>query len=364
MIFYHYTSREHLAAIMRTSLSRGDVPLTPFGEGLNGVWLTTDPTEQGHGLSENRELTDSEREAYLRWKGVSIPEGARFQNRREVRIKIKLPINHINLKRWFTWSASRVDPIFREMLIQSGGGKSKAKTWYVYFGSVEPYEFLTVEFLDGTDLITSRQRTDPVMGFPTGDVVQLTAGEAVQTVNDGFGHRAIYRLAEKGLLPCVRKGRRPYFRRSELERTFSADVLTTSMISCVDLANEFGGRSAPLLAKRPHGNTVWTPRPVRKVSSILAIEAESKTDGYAVFNLGGELRPMARLTVFITVRNLFDKHYSTAAELGATAFDAAGNYVARPFNGPVIDGARPLLSSTFYAPGAPRSVEVGASVHF
>ena len=89
-----------------------------------------------------------------------------------------------------------------------------------------------------------------------------------------------------------------------------------------------------------------------------------KTNGYAVLNLGTEVRPINLVTLFATVRNVFDKDYATAAQLGPTAFDANGNFVARPFAGPVIDGERPLLSSTFFAPGAPRSLQVGARVRF
>lgn len=89
-----------------------------------------------------------------------------------------------------------------------------------------------------------------------------------------------------------------------------------------------------------------------------------KTDSYALFNLGVEVRPVRAITLFGTVRNLFDKQYSTAAQLGPTAFDANGNFVARPFAGPVIGGERPMLSSIFYAPGAPRSVQIGARLRF
>ena len=89
-----------------------------------------------------------------------------------------------------------------------------------------------------------------------------------------------------------------------------------------------------------------------------------KTNGYAVLNLGTEVRPINLVTLFAKVRNVFDKDYATAAQLGPTAFDANGNFVARPFAGPVIDGERPLLSSTFFAPGAPRSVQIGARVRF
>jgi outer membrane receptor protein involved in Fe transport len=89
-----------------------------------------------------------------------------------------------------------------------------------------------------------------------------------------------------------------------------------------------------------------------------------KTRPYAVINAGAEVRPINGLTLFVQVDNLLDKHYATAAQLGATGFDADGNFVPRPFAGPMIDGERPLVSSTFYSPGAPRSVQVGARVKF
>lgn len=85
-----------------------------------------------------------------------------------------------------------------------------------------------------------------------------------------------------------------------------------------------------------------------------------RTSSYALFNLGVEWRPKPAITLFAQVNNLFDKHYATAAQLAATGFDGSGRFVAQPFAGPVIDDERPLLSSTFYGPGAPRSIRVGA----
>jgi excisionase family DNA binding protein len=37
----------------------------------------------------------------------------------------------------------------------------------------------------------------------------------------GISRSTVYRLVEKGHIPAVRKGRRLYFRASELDRTFS-----------------------------------------------------------------------------------------------------------------------------------------------
>ena len=88
-----------------------------------------------------------------------------------------------------------------------------------------------------------------------------------------------------------------------------------------------------------------------------------RSAGYAVFNLGGEWRPARGLTLFAQINNLFDRRYASAAQLGATAFDAAGHYVARPFPANA-NGDRPLVSSTFYSPGAPRTFWLGLRYGF
>ena len=88
-----------------------------------------------------------------------------------------------------------------------------------------------------------------------------------------------------------------------------------------------------------------------------------RSAGYAVFNLGAEYKPAAGLKFFAQVNNVFDRKYSTAAQLGATGFDGDGNFVAQPF--PVnAEGERPLRHSTFFAPGAPRTVWVGVRYAF
>ena len=91
---------------------------------------------------------------------------------------------------------------------------------------------------------------------------------------------------------------------------------------------------------------------------------EGRTRPYAVANTAAEVRPGRGITLYVQVSNVFDKRYTTAAQLGATAFDAAGRFVARPFAGPVIDGERPLLHSSFQAPGAPRSAQFGMRLGF
>lgn len=88
-----------------------------------------------------------------------------------------------------------------------------------------------------------------------------------------------------------------------------------------------------------------------------------RNPGYAVFNLNAAYRPSAAWKVFAAVNNLFDRRYTTGAMLGATGFNADGSFRSRPF--PVnADGDFPLRHSTFYAPGAPRSLTVGLKYSF
>ncbi len=74
------------------------------------------------------------------------------------------------------------------------------------------------------------------------------------------------------------------------------------------------------------------------------------------------LAPGATTVTFVV--SGMNTQYSTAAQLGATAFTASGNFIARPFAAPVVDGARPVVSATFYAPGAPRTGWLGVSYTF
>ena len=72
------------------------------------------------------------------------------------------------------------------------------------------------------------------------------------------------------------------------------------------------------------------------------------TAGHAVFDFGTAFQATPRLRVFVQVDNLFDRRYATASQLGTTGFDADGSFVAQD-----------RVHSTFYAPGAPRTVRVG-----
>ena len=85
--------------------------------------------------------------------------------------------------------------------------------------------------------------------------------------------------------------------------------------------------------------------------------------GYAFLNLRAEFRPNKALRLFGQVGNVFNTKYSTAAQLGATGFNDAGNFVARPFPANA-NGDFPVTNATFYGPGAPRTFSGGLQYWF
>jgi outer membrane receptor protein involved in Fe transport len=89
-----------------------------------------------------------------------------------------------------------------------------------------------------------------------------------------------------------------------------------------------------------------------------------KSAGFATVDFDAEWRPQPWLKLYARLSNAFDKHYYTAGQLSATGFATDGSFVARPFNAPVIGGERPLLNSTFFSPGAPRAIWLGARIMF
>ncbi len=83
-----------------------------------------------------------------------------------------------------------------------------------------------------------------------------------------------------------------------------------------------------------------------------------RSAGYAVINLNSDWRASPALTLFLQINNLLDRRYNSAAQLGATGFDGNGRFMAQPLPANA-NGGRPLLHSTFFAPGAPRTFWLG-----
>jgi outer membrane receptor protein involved in Fe transport len=87
-----------------------------------------------------------------------------------------------------------------------------------------------------------------------------------------------------------------------------------------------------------------------------------KSPGYALFDLGTKYRASRRLSFFAQINNLFDRRYATAAQLGVTGLTATGSFIARPFAASGDNST--LVASSFYAPGAPRTIWGGVRYEF
>jgi outer membrane receptor protein involved in Fe transport len=84
--------------------------------------------------------------------------------------------------------------------------------------------------------------------------------------------------------------------------------------------------------------------------------------GYGVVNLGGHYQIRKQIQVFVQIDNLLNHRYYTAAGLGPSPYDNAGNFIARPF--PSVAGDFPIRTTTFFAPGAPIGAWGGIRFHF
>ncbi|WP_120632197.1 hypothetical protein [Ruegeria sp. EL01] len=150
MIFYHFTALEYLEAIKEEGITKGDVPMTAagkVGQEVNAVWLTTDATPGGHGLSDGHQLTVSEK---IRM-GVPVHINANFPNKRAVRIKVKWPAS--KAKQWLRWARGRAEKGVIDSLVSSGGGMAKAKTWHLSFEPIPPSAFLDIRVLGTPNVV-------------------------------------------------------------------------------------------------------------------------------------------------------------------------------------------------------------------
>ena len=84
--------------------------------------------------------------------------------------------------------------------------------------------------------------------------------------------------------------------------------------------------------------------------------------GYGVVNLGAHYQVRRQIQLSLQIDNLLNHRYYTAAQLGPSPFDNAGNFAARPF--PAVDGNYPIRTTTFLAPGAPIGIWGGLRFKF
>ncbi len=111
---------------------------------------------------------------------------------------------------------------------------------------------------------------------------------------------------------------------------------------------------AKIFSELAIGSQVSVNADLQAYSSSVGRANRGTVPGYAVVSLGADYRPTRALRFFVQVDSLFDTRYFTAAQVGATAFNPQGEYV----------GQGPVTRSTFYAPGADRTMRIGARYTF
>ena len=145
MLLYHFTSHANLAEIIEAGLSRGDVPTGP-GVGLQAVNLTSDGSPDGHGLDKAGHVwTEEESRKVLASEGVWIPPGTVNENKRAVRLTVKVKSSDRNLKRWLHWARKNVDADYLAQIHRVAG---KQGTWFLYFGTIPPSAITAVDVID------------------------------------------------------------------------------------------------------------------------------------------------------------------------------------------------------------------------
>lgn len=147
MIFYHFTSHEALDSILGEGLNRGEAPLSDRRV-AKAVNLTTDRHPDGHGLDlGGHVVTDDESVSYAA-AGFNIPAETTFVEKRAVRITVKLSSNDPNLKQWRSWSRKHCEDGYADRLERAAGSNGrKARSWWLYFGTIPPSAFTAVDVL-------------------------------------------------------------------------------------------------------------------------------------------------------------------------------------------------------------------------
>jgi hypothetical protein len=90
-----------------------------------------------------------------------------------------------------------------------------------------------------------------------------------------------------------------------------------------------------------------TPPVRRRTDSIISGRVTRRD----MASIGARYQVRKQVQLFVEIDNLLNHRYYTAAQLGPTPFDNAGNFVAQPFA--PDDGHYTSRTTTFLAPGAP-----------
>jgi outer membrane receptor protein involved in Fe transport len=178
--------------------------------------------------------------------------------------------------------------------------------------------------------------------FRSPEVVDGSSNSSNAAAADGFpGVQGTIGIRPGDRIPLVPRQILKLFTDLQLGESFSVGLDVTGIGSSLARGNENG---------QHHADGVY-------------YLGTGRNAGFSVLNLSVEIKPAAGLKLFMQLNNVFDRKYSTAAQLGVTGFNDAGSFEARPFPADA-NGDRPARHATFFAPGAPRSFWVGLKYTF
>ncbi len=182
--FYHFTCRPNLDSILSQGfINLGKIPNEPGkNEIVQAVCLTTDPSPDGHGLPDGREISELESSFFSAFYKNSISGKLYSVDHTKFRIEISLNLNDVNLVKFDSYhgeelvQAAEVTAYFPtthtklirdnewakvDSMLNEQPAKRKSATWWYYLAPIPVAKIQAISFRSNTDR-TSYLRTPSV----------------------------------------------------------------------------------------------------------------------------------------------------------------------------------------------------------
>ncbi|NTI26843.1 DUF4160 domain-containing protein (plasmid) [Rhizobium rhizogenes] len=159
MILFHHTSVSLAEGILASQLNQGHV-MRRSGEPLRDVvWLTTDESHEGHGLTTGEQLDPVHRPYVEKVEQTKLRRGrVGTADKTRIRIKVKIPTRDRKLFNYCAWSRKDDGPKFAKFMglscVKTVAGLNaselekmmsmtvtKEETWFLSFRPIDPEEF-------------------------------------------------------------------------------------------------------------------------------------------------------------------------------------------------------------------------------
>jgi hypothetical protein len=166
MKLYHYTHEDALPSILAEGLTKGDIPVSPT-TGRNGVWFTTDPNPEGHGVYSGGThcvVTAETAWMYRLPDGTPVPVGTplHFADKQKIRIRVEFETSKTPLLyKWLDLAKeAKIDRDWLRNLHAAAGDDPKPHTWWLWLGVMPPEYFQAVEVRSPDGYVSILERPD------------------------------------------------------------------------------------------------------------------------------------------------------------------------------------------------------------